>query len=398
LNTESIIAVVISNDRPKQDAMGQVFTGLPGIKVVVESADFTAGVQKVQSMSADVAVVFLDDRPEVGCTLLAKLKQARPDLFTFAISGDRSAELIVKAIRAGADELLSAIPSSEEILAPVVKLMELRRRDRSSGERVSTLISAYSSRGGAGVTTMMVNLATSIRRLSGRDVCLVDLDFQNGDVPVYLNFKHPYSILDITEHIENLDPAFVQGTLYQHASGVHVLAPPPMLEDGESISARDVSQILRTLKTQYEFVLVDTSSFLHDMTFSVIEAAQRCFLVTDNMVPSVRAMQRVVNTLERLGINNEHLFLTVNKPTEKSDISSQDIAEVVKLDVAYTLPRDEATAIQAANRGLSLYETNPKSLLVQAIDDLARSIAGVSSASKGKGSRIFGRFFAESRP
>ncbi len=398
MSADSIVAVVISNDRSKQESMTQVFANLPGFKVVAESADFSNGVQKVQGMAADVAVVFLDDRQDTGCAVLSQLKQARPDVFTFAISADRSADLIVKAIRSGADELLSQIPTSEELLAPLVKVMELRKREATAGGgTIGQILAGYSSHGGAGVTTFMTNLALSIKKMGEVRVCLVDLDLQNGDVPVFLNFKHPYSILDLTENSGSLDPTFLQGTLFHHASGLDVLAPPPMLEDGESISARDVTQILDALKSHFDYILVDTSSTLNDITFAVIEKADKCFLLTDNMVPSVRAMQRVANTLDRLGVTHENLKLVLSRPVEKSDITSQDISDVVKLDVAYDIPRDDATAIQAANRGVPAHEVNPKSPMVTAIEAVARAVTGVTSTSASKSSGLFGRFFSESR-
>ncbi len=397
MNAESIVAVVIGKDRSNQQAMSEVFTSLPGFKVVVESADFANAVQKVETMSADVAVVFLDERPDVGCALLARLKQARPGVFTFAISSDRSAELIVKAIRSGADELSSAVPSIQELLPPVIKIADGRRRGAQGPHSVGEIITAFSPHGGAGVTTFLTNLATTIHRLTDASVCLVDLDLQNGDTPVYLNFKHPYSILDVCEHIENLDPVFLQGTLFHHSSGIEVLPPPPMLEDGESISAQNVADVLNHLKNAFQYVIVDTSSFLNDLTFSVIESAEKVFLLTDNMVPSVRAMQRVVNTLERLGVDMANLQLVLNSPVERSKISTHDITDVVKLEVKYTLPCDSLTAIEAANRGVPLYEINPKSPLVSGITDIGRALTGTNETYDSKG-RLFGRFFSDARP
>jgi len=393
VNGQSIVAVVISNDSAKQKAMGEVFAGLPSYTIGVHAADFRSGVEKAEATSADVVVVFLDDHPEVGCALLAKLKQAKPEIFVFAISADRSADLIVKAIRAGADELLSAIPSVEELLPPVVKIVEARRREAQAPGGEGRVITAYSPHGGAGVTTFLTNLATSIHRVSDASVCLVDLDFQNGDTPVYLNFKHPYSILDVCEHVGNLDPVFLQGTLFHHDTGIDILSPPPMLEDGESVATADVLEVLKILKRDFQYVVVDTSSFLNDMTFSVVEKADRVFLLTDNMVPSVRAMQRVANTMDRLDVPTDKLSLVLNRPVEQSKISRRDIAEVVNLDVDRTLPSDPVTAIEAANRGVPLYEINPKSPLVSALSDIARSLTGAVEDYSGRG-KIFGRLFS----
>jgi len=134
-------------------------------------------------------VVFLDEQPGAGCVISRRSKRTQESIFAFAVSSERSAEIIVKAIRAGADELLSAMPTSEELLKALVKVIEKRRTSLDQQKKSNRIITFYSPHGGVGVTTTAINFALELKRLTRDEVVLVDLDFQRGESPVFLNFQ-----------------------------------------------------------------------------------------------------------------------------------------------------------------------------------------------------------------
>ncbi len=396
---EKITALVVTSDAEKTERLRSSFSSLAGFEVRVEAATFQDCVAKLRETAADVAVVFLDEQRGGGGTLvLEQLKRTRDNVFAFAISSERSAEVIVKAIRAGADELLSTMPNSEELLKAMVKTAERRRTVGTVNE--SRIISVYSPHGGVGVTTLAVNLATGLRKLTGQDVVLVDLDLQGGETPVFLDYKPLYTIVDVCQAINNLDHAFMQGALFAHSSGIHVLSPPFNLEDSEAITAADVEKIFGTLRTMFPFIVVDTASYLNETTFVALEKADSVYMLTDNMVTSVRAVQRATDTLSRLGLDTALLRIVLSKPGAKSEIGAKDVTDALKTQIAHTLPLDEVTAVSAVNHGTLLEKVNARSPLLEAIMGIAKIEAGgIEQRRREAGSRgLFGRFFSEARP
>jgi len=395
---EKITALVVTQDDEKVDKLRGAFSSLPGFDVLVESAGFADCVRKLKEVAADVAVVFLDEqRGGSGTLILEQLKKTRENVFAFAVSSERSAEVIVKAIRAGADELLSTMPSNEELLKAFVKTAERRRHVARTGPTDSRVVTIFSPHGGVGVTTMAVNLASSLRRLTGEEVVLVDLDLQCGETPVFLDYKPLYTILDVCQGINNLDHAFMKGALYTHSSGINVLSPPFHLEDSEAVTASDLEKILAILKTMFSYIIIDTSSYLNETTFVAIEKADSVYLLTDNMVTSVRAVQRAMDTLDRLGVDGSYFRLVLSKNVSRSEIGAKDVADALKCEISHTFPIDEATAVAAVNQGAPLDKVNSRSPLVEAIDKVAKREAGLEGsrdASRG----LFGRFFSEARP
>jgi pilus assembly protein CpaE len=393
---EKVTALVVTQDAEKLERLKKEFSTISGFEVHVEQSTFDNCVVRLRETGADVAVLFLDEQRGNGCLTLEQVKKTREQIFTFAVSSERSAEVIVKAIRAGADELLSAMPNAEELLKALVRVVDRRKRVVTTGEVASKVIAVHSPHGGVGVTTMAVNLAVAIRRQCGQDVCLVDLDLQYGETPVFLDFKPLYTMLDVVQGISNLDASFMKGALYAHNSGVHVLAPPVNLEDSEAINAASFEKILDTLRGMFPYIVIDTSAHLSETTLVALEQAESVYLMTDNMVASVRAVQRTLDTLMRLGIDPAAFQFVLNKPVTRSEIKAKDVAEALKFDIGYSFPVDDATCVAAANQGVPLHKVNSRSPLVEAIAAIAKVEAG-EGATQQSSRGLFGRLFSEAR-
>jgi pilus assembly protein CpaE len=388
---EKITALVVTLDDQKTEALRSAFGGLAGFDVKVEAAKFNDCVQRVRQLAADVAIIFLEEQPGSGCVILEEMKKTRENVFAFAVSSERSAEIIVKAIRAGADELISQTPTQEELLKALVKIVE-RRRAAGGGGGTGKIVSVYAPHAGVGTTTFAVNLAVQLQRTSGEPVVLIDLDLQRADAAVYLNFKPAYTILDVCQNIDKLDNTFMEGALYEHDSGLLVLAAPTNIEDSEAVTGGELEQVLAMLRTMYPYIVIDTSTHLNEISLIAMEQANATFIVTDNMVSSIRGVQRTFDTLDRLGIDTHNYQVVLNKPLARSDINEKDIKEALKRPVTYSLPYDEATAVVAANQGVPLGKVNSRSSLNEAIGVIAGVVGGAEGADRAsKG--LFGRLF-----
>lgn len=394
---EKITALVVTLDEAKIGRVRDVFTALPGFDARIETAKFADCVAKLKQSAADVAVVFLDEQPGAGCVILEEIKKTQDSIFAFAVSSERSAEIIVKAIRAGADELVSSIPTEEELLKALTKVVERRRTNVDALKKSNRIVTFFSPHGGVGVTTTALNFALELKRLTREEVVLVDLDLQRGESPVFLNFQAAYNILDVCEGIAGLDPVLLKGSLHSHPSGLQVLAPPTNVEDCEAVQAEHVEKILNLLRDMFRWVVVDTSSHLNEIALVAMERANRIYMVCDNMVPTVRACQRTLDTLVRLGIDTENFRVVMGRPYARSEITAKDISEALKCEVVASIPYDESTAVAAANQGLPLREVNARSAVVEAIEELAKKEAGIEERARSSRG-LFGKLFSEARP
>ncbi|HIF64476.1 MAG TPA: hypothetical protein EYG16_05955 [Deltaproteobacteria bacterium] len=372
-------------------ALRSVLESLPGFDVEVCSNSYEQVLARGGLEDVQAAFVYLDGIEDEGLKLVGRLMASQPDLAVFVVSEKPGTDLVVSSIRAGAADVVAADAGTADLLKHMVRLVEVRRKRPGGG--CHKLVTVFSPRGGVGVTTLAINLAVSLKQQTGARVALVDLDLQNGEVPAFLNFRHPYSILDLVENVDNLDPVFLQATLYQHSSGVAVLPAPPMLEDSESLSGSDVAAVLKALKAQYDYVVVDTPPVLNDVVLPALEAAEPLYLLTGNTIPAIRALQRVCGTLKRVGLTPDNIKLVVAGAAAAGEVTDDDIADVSRLPVSGCLPADPVVAASALGQGRSVFAADEDSKLAVAIRAIAARLAGPAAVVQPPQRRgLFSRF------
>ncbi len=159
-----------------------------------------------------------------------------PQLSVFAVCDDRSADTILKVMRAGAVEYLLRPVSDVDLTAALQKIGRLWIAKPVEEVEQGHIYAFYSPKGGVGVTTLAVNTATSIHNLTKKPTIVVDLDLIAGDVTTFLNMSPSYSISDVTMNTSRLDASFLQGVIARHESGIHVLAEPKKVEEGVALA------------------------------------------------------------------------------------------------------------------------------------------------------------------
>ena len=125
------------------------------------------------------------------------------------------------------------------------------------------LIAVYSPKGGAGCTTTAINLAVALAR-RGRRTILVDLSLQFGDVSVMLNMKAVTSIADLSDRGSEMDEELISSISQVHRSNLNVLLAPPRPEMADVVTEGNIKQLLATLKESFDFIIVDTTSYLSE--------------------------------------------------------------------------------------------------------------------------------------
>ena len=204
-------------------------------------------------------------------------------------------------MRAGAHDFLCKPVNENDLRAAaekVFKLKEARKEHQESGGKV---VAVFSNKGGNGTTTIAVNLADALVRYHGKKVVVVDLALASGDVTMFFNVNPAYSILDLAKNAEKADSDFLHTLLLKHSSGVYILADPPMIEDGESISAGQVREMLSTLRSMFDVIIIDTSHQFDERTLTALEVSDIVLLVTLLNLPSLKSTQKCLELFGRIG-------------------------------------------------------------------------------------------------
>jgi pilus assembly protein CpaE len=366
------------------------------ILLVDDIAEIRGSIKKLLSLESDFQVV---DAVGTGREGLAMAKELRPDIVIMDINmpdidGLQITTQIVNdapgvgviimsaqddpsymrlAMLAGAKAFLAKPSSPAELYhtvrtvhkrAPVVQATPVHQNgsnatksSENGQDRAGNIIVVYSPQGGAGCTTIATNLAATLIRENIR-VLLVDAHLQFGDVGVFLNLESRSTVVDLVEDVDDLDTDYFENVLTSHNSGLKVLMGPARPELAEKVMANPMamSNILNKIRSSYDFIIVDTSLHLDEMTLALMDTATRIVLVSTPTLASVRNVRSVLDLFDQLGYSTDKIMLILNRVSldqnvRKLAIPTDKVALFLKRPVEAMIPTDEYRMLNAVRVG-----------------------------------------------
>lgn len=388
---ESIRSLLIEPD-PEAARLVEILgrrTGTLDIRWRAESVAEGAGIAR--KFRPDMAIVGINGSPGAA---IAPLAAEFPDLYILALSNSRDGEYVLDAMRAGAHDLLCKPVREVDLRIAAEKARKARIRKEPS-ERRGKILTVFSNKGGNGTTTIASNLGEALATNHGKRVVVVDLVLAHGDVTMFFNVTPTYTILDLSRNTGKADPEYIDSLLVRHSSGVCILADPPRIEDAEQISAEQVRDMLTTLQTTFDVVLVDVPHQFDEKTLAALEMSDTILLVTLLNLPSLKNTQRSIELFARLGILDDRVKLVLSRYLPNDEISKESIEGIMNRPIFYAVPNDYPTVLSSINRGMLLSEIAPGKEVTVAFERMAELLAGTgipreaSKRKKGFLDRVF---------
>src|SRR5215470_3401391 len=167
----------------------------------------------------DVIIIELDTNPEHALDLVENIC-GKSSATVMVYSAQADSELLVRCMRAGAREFLTAPVDPNTIAEALIRASVRRPAARSSKKAAGKLFVFASAKGGSGVTTIASNFALTLARESGQNTILIDLDLPLGNVAIDLGITTQFSTANAIESADRLDSNFLSKLLTKHSSGL----------------------------------------------------------------------------------------------------------------------------------------------------------------------------------
>jgi pilus assembly protein CpaE len=362
------------------------------VGVETSSADVVTAAS--QDHLLDVVLVHQDIDGLSAMDLIRELAMRHPHLAMIVIAENASAEIYRSAMEAGARGVVSGEPTQAELQSRIGSAAEWSRTMRrhfdpaSTGvmpTRMGTMVALCGAKGGTGTTTLAVQAALAAAA-DKKQVCIVDMDLQKGDVPSYLDITHRRSIVDLVATASELDGVILGEALYVHRDGPHVLMAPAEGEQAEDVPARAARQILSGLRGRYDVVIVDCGAYMTEASAVAIELADTVLVTATPDLPCLRAVQRISKMWERLQVRKgDDLSVVLVRADRKNEVQPDFARKILGLPMLKTtVPACFRSLEEAANTG------TPKSVesgdYRKAISGVVREI-GIVSGDGGGGRR-----------
>jgi pilus assembly protein CpaE len=284
---------------------------------------------------------------------IERLRAAAPAAGIFCVASSAQSDLILQAMRAGANEFFTW-PPNEETFHSAVRRTAARRESTQGARPVATTLVFFGAKGGAGTTTIAVNSGVEIARLSKRSTLILDLKAGLGEVALFLGIRPRYSVLDAIDNLHRLDREFLRELVIKHKSGLEILAGSDHFDRPSGADAGAIEELFRLLARQYEYLVIDAGSQINSCTVTALYAADRMFLVANPDVPSVRNAQRLLERVRELGACGERVRLLLNRAAEPFPIPPKQIESALGHPIHHMFPSDYKTVSTALNSGVPL--------------------------------------------
>jgi pilus assembly protein CpaE len=369
---EAIQSIIIEND-PETARLIELLGRRSGsLDVRWTAGSVEEGADVVRKFRPDMAIVEVNGNPGA---VVGPLAREFPNLYILALSATREAEYALETMRAGAHDLLCKPVREVDFSIAIEKARKARVR-KDPAERRGKIVTIFSNKGGNGATTIASNLSDALATEHGKRVVVVDLVMAHGDVTMFFNVTPTYTLLDLARNSGKADPEYIDSLIVRHSSGVCILADPPRIEDAEQISADQVREMLATLRSTFDVVIVDTPHQFDEKTLAALEMSDTILLVTLLNLPALKNTQRSIELFARLGILDERVQLVLSRYLPNDEISKESIEGILNRPVFYAVPNDYPTVLSSINRGKLLSETAPEKEVTAAFRRMAELLAG----------------------
>jgi len=371
-----ISCLIVETDQEAIRQIDILSRRIGSIEVRWKTHSVQTGVDIVRKHLPEMAIVGLGQTPDLMIESISVMAKDFPNLYLVALSERADSDLILRTIRAGAHDFLCKPVKEIDLRAAADKASKLKATRKETGGRGGKILSVFSNKGGNGTTTIAVNLADALVRLTGKKVAVVDLVLSHGDVTMFFNVNSSYSILDLARNAEKADYDFLHTLLVRHASGVYVLADPPMIEDAEQISADQVRDVLSTLRSMFDYIIVDTPHQFDERTLTALEMSDIVLLVSLLNLPSLKNTQKCLELFGRIGLRDERVRLVLSRYLPNEEIPKESIEGIMNTPVFFSVPNDYPTVISSINRGKLLSEVAPGKEVTTSFDRMAELLEG----------------------
>ena len=235
------------------------------------------------------------------------------------------------------------------------------------------VIVVTSGKGGVGKTTTTANVWTGLAKL-GKKVVLIDTDIglRNLDVVMGLENRIVYNLVDVVEGKCRIKQALIKDkrnpSLY--------LLPSAQTKDKSAVSPEQMKKLADDLKEEFDYILMDCPAGIEQGFQNAIAGADSALVVTTPEVSAVRDADRIIGLLEASDVKQSHLIvnrLRTKMVKDNSMMSSDDVVEILAIDLIGVVPDDEQIII-STNNGDPL--VGDDSLAGQAYMNICRRLLG----------------------
>ena len=347
LQKKEFIILEASNGK---EGLGIIFNLHPAI-VISETTlpDYTVG---------ELITRMHQDKHTAGTPLIVLTSNSDPDEMD-------------RCLKAGAAEYYLRSVSSIITMINAISQRIIEAKQSQPGDKKSLLCVFVSAKGGTGTSSLCANLGMAIaKNVTNSTVAVLDMVLPIGSMAQLVGYDEEFNLIQVS----NLKPEeftaeyFEKQLIVQPNWSFHLLPGAPDPEAASHLKVDTIPEIIKALRANYDYVLVDFGRTLSRISLPIIQQADAVVLVMSTDLSTIALTRKTIKYFEDHGVKHSHLFPLLNRAVGLEGLSKAEAEKILNINIRLTMPYMMSNFTLANNQHLPIltkFPTDTASLILK---------------------------------
>lgn len=241
------------------------------------------------------------------------------------------------------------------------------------------LIAVLGSRGGAGATTLAINMAAALAQ-SGHPTTLVDLDMIQGHISLYLNQTVRKGLNDLAQLTDDDIKREWRQHLIPIADNLQLLPSQSNLDQRlPLLSSQQAGAILRLIRENGQQAVLDLGYGLSPENLAILKQVDHILLCLKPERVAIIAARKLLSQLYANLAKTKHIYVIMLNFNHEHSPPRQAIEEFLRHPLKAIISIDAKSVAHLINKGKPLIFSQPKSKMATTLRKLAAELLTVKS-------------------
>jgi len=342
---------------------------------VILAHDGEDGLLKVAANKPDLIILEINLPDISGEDVITRSLQSkgmeRSPIIVFSSSYDENE--ITRLFELGIADFVQKKPGVEKELLGKCSTSLIRAKSTTGPIYSGKIITFFSAKGGIGTSTLCLNLAHSIaKQVEQQSVLVVDLVLPLGSLAIMAGVQVSKSIAGLSNESSTKKFGKIKEYLIP-VDGWNLSIMPGSCSphDGQKLDPSQITPIIRTLQSEFDYVIVDIGKTLSRISLPILEISDAISVVISPDLVTADLTQIAIEYMDEIGISKEKLFLLLNRAVGLEGLAKSEIEQRIAHPIQRTVPYARDNFTIATNHKLPFAVQFPRESLTMELSSLA---------------------------
>jgi pilus assembly protein CpaE len=309
-----------------------------------------------------------------------------PDVRVIVIGESREITFYRKLMELGLTEYLPR-PLTRDMVLDHLRPKLLGDVAPASTDRGGHVIAVCGAQGGAGATSIAINLALQLAETTKAKVALLDLHLQGGEAAVMLGVRPGQGLRIALENPVRADTLFLDRAAINVNERACLISADEDLDAQLNITEAGVRHVLALLRQRFNYIVVDIPVPFPPSMNPVITFSRHVLVLLEAEVTGLRnalALRAAVTSIA----GRDRVFTLLNRANRAGGLPRATIAKALGTEPDMVIPDLGRRMTEAVNLGIPALRH--VSGLRRHLAPIVREITGVDAERKGRLRRLLG--------